>query len=274
MKVKNLIFWFFLACMTLVQVSCVECEQSNNLNCSKTELKILVDDYPPFVVMKGDELTGLSVDILNKIIKELGLNVKPKIEVWDKAYHEGMHQEGVVLGSVIRTEKREHLFYWVGPQAKIKTFLFAKKGSELAGTVRSLEDAKKLEKIGTNTEYYSEEYLKDKGFLNLQSDPCPQKTMNRLFSGEVDAAVFNYLDACAVTKELGHSMKDLIPLYLISEDEVYIAISKKTSKDITSKWQNAFDSLKAKGILHEMHDKWIPLESYSDKYMNGTNKSK
>ena len=244
-----------------IQISCSSSKPGNTVEVpevTKEKLQILVEDFPPFSMKTDNKLSGFSVDLLNIIIEKLNLDVTLEFEPWAMSYQKSLKEPGIVLGSVFRTKKREELFNWIGPTAKDETFMFVKKGSKLV--VGSQEDAKKLKEIGTNTDYYSEELLKEQGFTNLRSEPLPETTLKQLMSGEIDAAVFSYSDACQITKAAGYSINDLDPLYKLSSDEIYITISKGTSQKVVDEWQEAFDTIKTKGILSSLRQKWFPAQ--------------
>jgi polar amino acid transport system substrate-binding protein len=71
-----------------------------------------------------------------------------------------------------RTEIREDLFQWVGPVGTNTTWIYTKNGSGI--TLNTLNDAKKLNKIGVVNSWFSTQFLEKEGFSNLVYESTPE----------------------------------------------------------------------------------------------------
>ena len=134
-------------------------------------IQMMTEEYPPVTFMKDGKVTGFVTDMVREIIARQGIPDNIRLTSWDEAYKVALSNPNVVLFSAERTEKREKLFQWVGPVGKNSAIFYAKKGSGIR--MNSLEDAKKIAAIATTTNWFTEQYLKSKGFTNLVSSPLP-----------------------------------------------------------------------------------------------------
>ena len=252
--------WFCLALSLFVLAGCACATQKNIKGIS--EVQMLTEEYPPVTFMKDGKVTGFVTDIVREIIARQGIPDHIRLTSWDEAYNVALSNPKVVLFSAERTEKRENLFQWVGPVGKNSAIFYAKKGSGIR--INSLEEAKKITAIATTTHWFTEQYLKDKGFTNLVSSPLPITSVKQLMNGEVQISVFTDITIPEIVKNAGYRMDDLEPVFTVSNTYFYIAISLGTPLDTVKKWQSVLDGLKADGTFEKIYRSYIPNADLND----------
>jgi polar amino acid transport system substrate-binding protein len=223
---------------------------------------MLTEEYPPVTFMKDGKVTGFVTDIVREITDRQGIPDRIRLTSWDEAYNVALSSPNVVLFSAERTEKRENLFHWVGPVGKNSAILYAKKGSGIK--INSLEEAKKVRAIATTANWFTEQYLKDKGFTNLVSSPLPITAVKQLMNGEVQISVFTDITIPEIMKTAGYSMDDLEPVFTVSNTYFYIAMSRGTPVEMVKKWQSALVGLKADGTFEKIYRRYIPNADLND----------
>ena len=124
------------------------------------ELTILTEHQPPLNYVEGGVLVGPSVEIVKEIQRRIGSHGQIKVYPWPRAYRTALEEENVVVFGTTHTELRHDKFKWIGPLATKRDILIAKKGSGIK--INSLEDAKKVNRIGTVRDDTREQYLKGK----------------------------------------------------------------------------------------------------------------
>ncbi len=182
------ISWFCLVLGLFVFAGCVCATQKDIKGIS--EVQMLTEEYPPVTFMKDGKVTGFVTDIVREIIARQGIPDHIRLTSWDEAYNVALSNPNVVLFSTERTEKRENLFQWVGPVGKNSAIFYAKKGSGIR--INSLDEAQKMAAIATTTNWFTEQYLKDKGFTNLVSSPLPITSVKQLMNGEVQISILQF----------------------------------------------------------------------------------
>lgn len=244
----------------LVFVGCV-CTTQKNIK-GNSEIKMLTEEYPPVTFIKDGKVTGFVTDIVREIITRQGIPDNIRLTSWDEAYKVALGNPNVVLFSTERTEKREKLFHWVGPVGKNSAIFYAKKGSGIR--INSLEEAKKFAAIATTTNWFTEQYLKDKGFKNLVSSPLPITNVQQLMNGDVQASIFTDVTVPEIVKNSGYSMDDLEPVFTVSNTYFYIAVSLGSPDAMVKKWQSVLDNLKADGTFEKIYRSYIPNADLHD----------
>lgn len=254
------ISWSCLALSLFILAGCACTTQKNIKDIS--DVQMLTEEYPPVTFMKDGKVTGFVTDIVREIIARQAIPDNIRLTSWDEAYNVALNNPNVVLFSAERTEKRENLFQWVGPVGKNSAIFYAKKGSGIR--INSLEEAKKVRAIATTANWFTEQYLKDKGFTNLVSSPLPITTVKQLMNGEVQISVFTDITIPEIVKAAGYSMDDLESVFTVSKTYFYIAMSRGTPVEMVKKWQSVLAGLKADGTFEKIYRHYIPNADLND----------
>lgn len=251
---------FCLMLSLFVFAGCV-CATQKNIK-GTSALEMLTEEYPPVTFMKDGKVTGFVTDVVREIIARQGIPDKIRLTSWDEAYNVALSNPNVVLFSTERTEKREKLFQWVGPVGKNSAIFYAKKDSGIR--INSLEEARKIAAIATTTDWFTEQYLKSKGFTNLVSSSLPVTNVKQLMNGEVQISVFTDITIPEIVKNAGYSMDDLEPVFTVSNTYFYIAMSLGTHDEMVKKWQSVLDGLKADGTFEKIYRRYLPNAELND----------
>ncbi len=218
------------------------------------ELTILTENLPPLNYVKDGVLVGPSVEIVKEIQKRVGSSEEIKVYPWARAYKMALEDENVVLFGMTHTKVRENIFKWVGPLATKRDILVAKKGSGIK--INNLEDAKKVNRIGTLRDDTRERLLQSHGFTNLESVSDEQKNAKKLVMRRIDLWAYKQPGLKTVCELAGVNYNEIEEVYHLRVSELMIAFSKKTSDSIVQKWRNAFNDMLADGTVKKIHDKW------------------
>ena len=218
------------------------------------QLTILTENLPPLNYLKDGELVGPSVEIVKEIQRRIGSSEPIQVYPWARAYQMALEEENVVLFGMTHSKEREDLFKWIGPLATKRDILVAKKGAGIK--IGSLEDAKKVERIGTLREDTRERFLKKHGFTNLAPVSDEQKNAQKLVLGRIDLWAYKKPGLKTVCELAGVNYNDLEEVYHLREINVDIAFSKKTSDSIVQKWRKAFSEMLADGTIVKIRNKW------------------
>jgi len=211
---------------------------------------------------KGEEITGLITDVVKEIIARTGTKGSIKLYPWARVYQIGLREPNVVLFTAARTEQRENLFYWVGPIINKHWVLFAKRGSSI--DIKSLDDAKKVRKIGVmrgdaREEMLREEMLKAKGFENLHLLRNHIQALKMLMLDRVDLFASADVEIPILASGANISPNDVKIVWKLSIIQSYILISKKKPDATVRIWQEAFEEIKKEGTFALLGKKWAKI---------------
>jgi polar amino acid transport system substrate-binding protein len=218
------------------------------------QLTILTENLPPLNYVENGVLVGPSVETVREIQRRVGSNEEIQVYPWARAYKMSLEQENVVLFGMTHTEVRHDQFKWIGPLATKRDILVAKKGSGIR--INSLEDAKKVNRIGTLRDDTRERLLKSLGFTNLEPVSDEQLNAKKLVLGRIDLWTYKIPGLRTVCELAGVDYKEVEEVYHLREINVDIAFSKKTLDSIVEKWRTAFDEMLADGTIRQIRKKW------------------
>ena len=219
-----------------------------------TELMILTENMPPLNYVKDGVLVGPSVETVKEIQRRVRSHEQIKVYPWARAYKMALEDENVVLFGMTHSKVRHDKFKWVGPLATKRDILVAKKGSGIK--INSLDDAKKVKRIGTLRDDTREHLLKGLGFTNLEPVSDEQKNAKKLVLGRIDLWTYKTPGLRTVCDLAGVDYNEIEEVLHLRKIEIDIAFSKKTSDSIVQKWRNAFNEMLADGTLIQIRKKW------------------
>ena len=218
------------------------------------QLTILTENLPPLNYLRNGVLVGPSVEIVKEIQRRIGSHEEIRVYPWARAYKIALEDENVVLFGTTYTKVRHDKFKWIGPLATKRDILVAKKGSGI--TINSLDDAKKVKRIGTLRDDTRERLLKRHGFINLEPVSDEQKNAKKLVLGRIDLWTYKIPGLKTVCELAGVDYNEIEEVYHLRKIDLMIAFSKKTSDSIVQKWRNAFNEMLADGTIMQIRKKW------------------
>lgn len=239
--------------LTILTIGLFSCEKDN----TGKDLVILSQIMKPLNYVEDGELKGISVEAVQGILNQLGLNnTIEAIDNWDSIYNRLKTEENTAVITTALTSERKGLFKWVGPVSLLHTGFITLKSSNLA--IRQIADAKNLASVGIIKSSVTEETLQDLGFNNLVEFLNEEALVSGLYSGSVEVIfdMFNLIQIAAQDKGLDESQLNL--QLVQNSTHTYIAFSDDVSDKVISKWQNALDEMKDDGSLQTIYDTYLP----------------
>jgi polar amino acid transport system substrate-binding protein len=217
-------------------------------------LRILTENLPPLNYVRDGVLVGPSVEMVKEIQRRIGSTEEIQVYPWARAYQIALEEENVVLFGVSHTPPREDKFKWVGPLATKRDILVAKKGSNLV--IDSLDDAKKVRRIGVLRDDTKEEFLEMHGFTNLEPVSDERKNAQKLVMGRIDLWVFKKPGLKTVCELAGVDYDAVEEVFHLRETKVDIVFSLKTPDAVVERWRAAFAAMEADGTVAAIRKKW------------------
>jgi len=218
------------------------------------KLTILTENLPPLNYVENGALVGSSVEIVKEIQQRIGSEEPIEVYPWARAYQMVLEEENVILFGMTYTQDRSTLFKWVGPLATKRDILLARKDASLS--ITSLEDAKKVDRIGTLRDDVRGKLLEKMGFTNLEPVSDEQKNAQKLAMGRIDLWAYKKPGYRTVCKLAEIDPDQFVEVAHLKKSELKIAFSKKTSDTIVARWQRAFDDMEKDGAIQKIKDKW------------------
>lgn len=223
-------------------IPCVAADQP----ISAKDLTYITEQFPPYNFQEDGNLQGISIDLLEEIWDEIGINLNRsviKLLPWKEGYQKTLDETNTVLFSTARLQQREQLFKWAGPIGPIRNVLLAKKDKNL--DISSAEDLRKY-KIGAINEDSALQMLVDKGVKkeDLVLESASSQLIEMLQNGSIDAWAYGDTAGIWLIKKSGAKASDYKAAYVLGQIDYYYAFNKETPDYIVQSFQQALDHIK------------------------------
>jgi polar amino acid transport system substrate-binding protein len=218
------------------------------------ELTVLTENLPNLNYIDNGKLVGYSVDVVKEIQRRTDSSDEIKVLPWARAYNMALKDENTVLFSVTLTDERKDLFKWICPLITKRDILIALKDSDLS--INNIEDAKRVDRIGTIRGDSKERLLLDLGFRNLEPVSSEPQNLNKLMLGRIDLWVNKQPGLKATCEQAGIAYGLIKEVLHLRERDLCIAFSKGTLDSVVAAWQTAFEDMNKDGTIERMQSKW------------------
>jgi len=216
------------------------------------ELTIMTENWPPLNYIKQEKLIGPSIDIVKAIQKTINNKSEIQVYPWKRAYEYTLEQDNRVLFSMIRSEKRENLFKWVGPIAEKRYSLYAK--TDFKHKIKTLEDARDF-LIGVQREGFTEQYLKVRSFTKLKKLNYSTQSARMLMKKRIDMLFDSHSTFLKTLTKYDMKESDFKEVFRVKVKYLYIAFSKNVDDKTILLWQNAYNQLYKNGEIKEIYER-------------------
>jgi len=223
-------------------------------------LTILTEDFPPYNFERDGKARGLSSEVVQAVLKEIGLQASIIFLPWKRAYLTVQSNENFMIYSIARIPERENMFHWVGPVAPYKTSFYKLKSNKTVH-VNSLEDAKEY-KVGVASADVIEIYLKRMGFRSFSRVHDDRLNIRMLAQGHIDLIAYDEASFLHVVKNEGLNPSRFERLFRLEDisDNLYLAFNKNSKPELVQKFITGLETIREKGIIDQIHAKYLRLE--------------
>lgn len=224
-------------------------------------IRIVTEELPPYNMTEDGRLTGMSTEVVQAVLKQVGVQASIQSMPWARAYDLALHGENILIYSITRSPEREALFKWVGTIAPSRWFLFSYANHRL--TLQQLEDAKRFQTATVN-EDVGEQYLISKHFtvgVQLQSSNRYELNYEKLKLGHVDLWISDELNARYLARKAGDDPSSVLVQSLrLPELEdsggFSMAFSQKTPDATVRRFQDGLKAIRDNGTYDAIARKW------------------
>jgi len=210
-------------------------------------VEMLTEAYPPYNFNEGGTLKGIAVDLLIAASHKMEAPIKRdeiKLQPWARAYRKTLEGPNTGLFATTRTEEREDKFKWVGPIAKTRIVVLAKKGSGIS--ISSADDLKNYS-VGVIRDDIGEQLTKGAGVpeSNIQQASNADSLAKKLDAGRIQLWAYEENVARWFIKTNGFDNDTFVVVHVLKEAELYYAFSKDVDGSIIESLQKGLDQVKA-----------------------------
>lgn len=214
-------------------------------------IQVLTEEFPPYSFQEGQEVKGLSTEIVREVLNGAGLTYDIRVLPWARALATAQKEPNTLIYSIGRSPQREPLFQWVGVIAPSDFYFFAL-ATRRDIVINTLEDAQRY-RIGTTRNDVREQFLLSKGLLmdvHLQSVTNQEQNILKLFNQRIDITPLPALLAYDYARKNGYDpsrLKKVYKLTEISSEGYYMAFSLGTPGEVVERCRTELKRLKESG---------------------------
>jgi len=226
-----------------------------------TDIKMKTENYPPYSMEVDGELQGLSVDILESMLQQMG-SIKNKSDVeltsWSDAYSWALNNKNGMVLVATMTKSRRNLFKWVGPISKTTIGVISLKNKSVV--IKNVLDLNKY-KIGTIKKDIGETLLLENGInknnmTSIDGTNSLATLFYKLEREKIDMMAYETKVAMYSADLNGFESDKFEVIYTLANNELYFAFNKQTPDKTIQKWQKALDSMKSNGTYDKILKKY------------------
>ena len=227
----------------------------------KNYINMLTEHYPPYNMKIDGKLTGMSVEILNEMLKQMQSKQSigdVKLSNWSRAYTITLKKKNTMLFSTTRTKERELLFKWVGPIKNVDIGLIAPKRKNIK--INNISDLNKYI-IGTVSKDVGEQLLiksgvRKKNMQYVSGENAINLSFKKMKRNRIDMFSYNTTVAFENAKDNGLDSNLYEIVYVLEKNALYFAFNLKTDDEVIEKWQKALDQIKQNGTYSKILKKY------------------
>jgi len=211
-------------------------------------VSFFTEEYAPFNYRDGKVIKGATVEQVEKVMADIGVDYTLELVPWARAYGMAQTTPMTCVFATAHNGLRDPLFKWIEPLLVDRNILIKAKNSKVAAD--DLEDAKKY-LVGTWREDYTETTLKEKGFPKLDVASDFNATLRKLLGGRIDMMPISELYFDKLKQE-----QPLEMVTVLSTQPMGIACQKDFPDDLRRRMQVALDKLIADGTQRQIFQKY------------------
>ncbi len=222
------------------------------------DLTYMTEQYPPYNYEENGKVTGISVDLLSAMLKEMG-SAKTAADFallpWAQGYKRVQEEAGTCLFSMTLTDARKPLFKWVGPYIETNISVVAKKGAVSIGSAADLGKYT----FGVIRDDIGMQLLEENGLSQDKMDITAKMSSNlkKLERGRIDAVAYDQSVTMFMIKQAGMNPAEYEAAYVLKSGGLYFAFNKNVPDSLIAEFQQALDTLKADGTYQKILDRYL-----------------
>ena len=239
----------------------------SNVKALAQKVTIVTCVEPPYQIQEqGQPLTGISVELIQMMLEEAGVDSEIGVFPWARAYRMAQQRENVMLFSILRNPPREKLFKWVGTLHPFHVYFYRLKDRPEV-KVNTLADARQF-RIGVLRDDSRNIYLRTQGFdANLDEVTLDSQNIRKLFLRRIDllpsdpfvlAYWFKIINNEPATEQK-YDPAQVERIFHVegADGENYIAMSPQTDDRVVEYFRRALDRAKSSPRYQQLLDKYL-----------------
>ncbi|WP_229388148.1 cache domain-containing protein [Methanosarcina sp. DH2] len=220
------------------------------------QLNYLTEEWAPFNYQEDGNVTGISVEVLEAVFKNIGVNrsrADVRIVPLAEGFQTAQNNTSTVLFSIVRTPERELLYKWAGPFTSASFVIYAPMSSNI--TISSPEDLNQY-RIGVVQASIENDLLTSHGVNAPQivNGQKPEDLLRMLEEGQIDMWATGDLAGRHQMLQTAADPNAYEIVYTLSESDFYYIFSKDVPDTMVGAFQQALETVRGQKDEQEVSD--------------------
>lgn len=210
---------------------------------------------PPWEMMRGSEISGVSSDTIRLLFEALGIPYQFSAQSWPRAYDMAINRRQTCVTSVVRSPNREKLFKWIGPIARENWVLYGRADRDIS--VSGLNDLVKY-RIGAFGGDAEAMFLREHGVTaeEVTSGDGYRVNLKKLMNDRIDLWATGDFEGAYAVRTLGYD--NLRPVYVMREGgAIYLACNPSLTDELVARLNERLQIMDEDGSLEELRRSYL-----------------
>ena len=213
------------------------------------KLIINTEEYAPLSYTENGILKGIATEQVEAIFSLANIDYEMRVFPWARSYNKALTEANTCVFTTSHTPERSKLFKWVEPLSLNMSILVKSKQSSVS--VSTIDEAMKY-RIGIQNEDVAGTYLKNRGFISLDSAANADQSILKLLAGRVDMVALAESRYLTMVKQ-GQPIEKVIDIFAL---KMGLACNRQVEDQTINKLQKALDKLIQEGMQDKINTKY------------------
>ena len=228
-------------------------------------LRVLTEQWAPYNDLVDDQATGLSVEMVEALLKEARISANIEFLPWNRAYRIALETPNVLLFTIARTVNREANFNWLFKVAPREIWLY-RLAERNDIDVKILDDARQYwVGTGAKNDAITQELI-SAGFSTkldmVHGAYTEPQNVQKLFFKRVDLIVGTPLGLAYSCRRAGLDFGQITPVLRIGGEQsgnpgYWVALSLGSDQKLTQELRRAAKKLESQGTFSALREKHL-----------------
>lgn len=211
----------------------------------KKAIRVITDSWPPYSILQDGQVAGTTTKTIRAVLTHSGLPYTLELLPWNRGYSQALKVPGTCIYSLVRTEKRETLFQWVGKIQPDETS-YTWKLQESENVQLTSLDYLYLYRVVTQRNSMGHEYLKALNVPEIEAPTDIENTVEMFITKRADILVMQQPSLEKILAGKNVSFDRVKRLVAVKTNEIYLACQKDTDRSVVLQLRKAVNAIKLK----------------------------
>jgi len=226
------------------------------------------EPWEPYIFENDSkQLTGLDVELVQAIVKQMKFTIEFKQLPWKRHLHMVENGKIHIATSASKSSEREQYAFFSNPYRTETAVMFVRKGESKSFPLTSLDQITTSNfNIGVANEYYYgetyQELMKNPKFAShVQSVQNDALNLKKLLKNRIDGFLADAVAGVSMIRKEGASaLVEKHPMIIYS-DNIHVMFSKKLlSQEVVTLFNQSLTAIKQNGVYDQIMNKYLKLD--------------